>query len=163
MIRPATKPDAQAIADIYNHYIQHTVVTFEEQPISPGDILDRMEKVFQSGLPWLVAVDADAVIGYAYAGRWNVRSAYRHTAEITVYLAHDSVGKGWGTWLYSVLFETLRQASIHTVIGGITLPNPASIALHEKCGLKQAAHFKEVGYKFGRWLDVGYWQMELKT
>jgi L-amino acid N-acyltransferase YncA len=162
MIRAATESDAQAIADIYNYYIKNTVVTFEEQPVSQNDIVERIQKVRSSSLPWLVAEDGGVVIGYAYAGKWNARSAYRHTVESTVYLSHLSVSKGWGTRLYQVLFDTLRQKSIHVVIGGITLPNPASIALHEKFGMKQVAHFKEVGHKFGQWLDVGYWQTELK-
>jgi phosphinothricin acetyltransferase len=163
MIRPVTESDAQAIADIYNHYIKNTVITFEEQTISQNDIGERIEKVIGSGLPWLVAEDNGAVIGYAYASKWNARSAYRHTVEISVYLSTASVSKGWGTQLYKAIFEILWQKSIHAVVGGITLPNPASIALHEKFGMKKVAHFKEVGYKFGQWLDVGYWQTELKT
>ncbi len=162
MIRAATTSDAQAIADIYNYYIQNTVITFEEQAVSSNDILERMAKVTGAGLPWLVAKDGDAVIGYAYATKWNVRSAYRHTVETSVYLAHGSLGKGRGTRLYQALFDILRQSPIHIVIGGITLPNPASVSLHEKFGMTKVAHFKEVGHKFDQWLDVGYWQMELK-
>lgn len=162
MIRAATESDAQTITDIYNYYIENTVATFEEQPISKSDILERIQKVTGFSLPWLVAEDNGVVIGYAYAGKWNVRSAYRHTVESTVYLSHSSVSKGWGTRLYTTLFGLLRKKSIHVVIGGITLPNPASVALHEKFGMKQVAHFPEVGFKFGKWLDVGYWQRELK-
>jgi L-amino acid N-acyltransferase YncA len=163
MIHAATESDAQAIADIYNYYIANTVVTFEELPVSQNDILERMAKITGAKLPWLVAEDGGVVIGYAYAGKWNVRSAYRHTVESTVYVSNSSLSNGWGTRLYQALFDTLRQKSIHVVIGGITLPNPASIALHEKFGMKQVAHFKEVGYKFGQWLDAGYWQTELKA
>lgn len=163
MIRAAIESDAQAIADIYNYYIKNTVVTFEEVPVTQNDIIERIGKITGSNLPWLIAEDAGAVIGYAYAGKWNVRSAYRHTVESTVYLSNSSVSKGWGTRLYTVLFDLLREKSIHIVIGGITLPNPASVALHEKFGMKKAAHFSEVGYKFGQWLDVGYWQTELKA
>jgi L-amino acid N-acyltransferase YncA len=163
MIRAATESDAQSIADIYNYYITNTVVTFEEQAITKSDIINRMEKVIGSSLPWLVAEEGGAVIGYAYAAKWNARSAYRHTVETTVYLAHSSVSKGWGTQLYRALFDTLRNTSIHVVIGGITLPNSASVALHEKFDMKKVAHFAEVGYKFGQWLDVGYWQTELKS
>jgi phosphinothricin acetyltransferase len=162
MIRVATESDAQAIADIYNYYIKNTVVTFEELPVSKNDILERIQKVTGSSLPWLVVEDGGAVIGYAYAGKWNVRSAYRHTVESTVYLSNSSVSKRSGTKLYKALFDTLRHKAIHVVISGITLPNPASVALHEKFGMKQVAHFPEVGFKFGKWLDVGHWQTELK-
>ena len=79
MIRAATHLDAQAIVDIYNHYILHTVITFEEQTISKGDIIERMDKVVGSKLPWLVAEENGVVVGYAYANKWHVRSAYRHT------------------------------------------------------------------------------------
>jgi L-amino acid N-acyltransferase YncA len=112
MIRAATQSDAEAIADIYNYYINNTVVTFEELPVSQNDILERIQKVTGSSLPWLVAEDEGAVIGYAYAGKWNVRSAYRHTAETTVYLSNPSVSKGWGTKLYTALFDNLRHNSI---------------------------------------------------
>jgi phosphinothricin acetyltransferase len=163
MIRAVTESDAQTIAAIYNYYIKNTVITFEEQTLSKNDIIERIEKVNGSSLPWLVAEDYGAVIGYAYATKWNTRSAYRHTVETSVYLSSSSLSKGWGTQLYKALFDSLRHNSIHVVIGGITLPNPASIALHEKFGMKKAAHFKEVGYKFGQWLDVGYWQTELNA
>ncbi len=162
MIRSATESDAQAITDIYNFYIKNTVVTFEELPVRQNEIIERIGKITGSNLPWLVAEDAGMVIGYAYAGKWNVRSAYRHTVESTVYVSNSAVAKGWGTRLYTALLDLLRQKSIHVVIGGITLPNPASVALHEKFGMKKVAHFSEVGFKFGKWLDVGYWQMELK-
>lgn len=161
MIRQATESDAEVIANIYNHYIQNTVITFEESVISAVDIIDRIAKVKNSGLPWLVAEENTEVIGYSYATQWNGRSAYRHTAETAIYLSHTSLSKGWGTKLYDALFSELRLMSIHIVIGGVTLPNPASIALHEKFGMQKVAHFKEVGYKFGKWLDVGYWQVNL--
>jgi len=138
------------------------VVTFEELPVRQNEIIERIGKITGSNLPWLVAEDAGMVIGYPYAGKWNVRSAYRHTVESTVYVSNSAVAKGWGTRLYTALLDLLRQKSIHVVIGGITLPNPASVALHEKFGMKKVAHFSEVGFKFGKWLDVGYWQMELK-
>ena len=158
MIRDATPNDAEAIADIYNHYIRNTVVTFEEVEVDAAAFLARMNKVSASGFSWLVAVDNENVIGYAYSSRWNARVAYRHTAEVSVYLSVDFFGRGWGSRLYDALFSKLRQNGIHSVIGGVTLPNAASEALHEKFGMTQVAHFREVGYKFGKWLDVGYWQ-----
>ena len=161
MIREATAGDAQAIADIYNHYIHETVVTFEEQALTAAEIVARLKKVREAGLVWLVAEQVDGVIGYAYATEWRERAAYRHTVEVSVYLANTVLAKGWGTKLYEALFTELNNKPVHMVIGGITLPNPASVALHEKFGMEKVAHFRQVGYKFGQWLDVGYWQMPL--
>ncbi len=88
---------------------------------------------------------------------------YRHSVETTVYISQSSIAKGWGTKLYSALLTELKERRIHVAIGGITLPNPKSIALHEKLGMEKVAHFRAVGYKFETWLDVGYWQLQLKT
>lgn len=161
MIREASEEDAQAIANIYNHYIRNTVVTFEESDTSSTEIFTRITKVKQAGFSWLVAEENDKIIGYAYSSPWNERSAYRHTAEVSVYLANSGTSRGWGTRLYQALFDDLRAKSITTVIGGIALPNNASVALHEKFGMEKVAHFTKVGYKFGEWLDVGYWQAQI--
>lgn len=161
LIRPAETADAAAICEIYNHYIEHTVITFEEVLLTAGDIDQRLQDINAIGLPWLVADVQGVVIGYAYAGKFRDRSAYRYTAEVTVYLAPAGTGQGAGTRLYNALFEALRERSIHIVIGGITLPNVASVALHEKMGMEKVAHLEEVGCKFGKWLDVGYWQATL--
>ena len=118
--------------------------------------------VQSDGLPWLVAELHNQIIGWAYASPWKSRSAYRHSVEITVYLSKQNQSQGYGSRLYQALFAELQKLPVHSVIGGITLPNDASIALHEKFGLRKIGHFKEVGYKFGRWLDVGYWQATLK-
>ena len=161
MIREATGQDAGEIANIYNYYIHNTVITFEESEVSPRDIVSRIEKVNHVGLPWLVAESEGKLIGYAYATRWNERSAYKHSVETAIYLSHTLLAKGWGTRLYEVLFARLRQMPVHVIIGGMTLPNPASKALHEKFGMKKVAHFERVGFKFDKWLDVGYWQMQI--
>ena len=159
MIRTVLDKDVTSIAEIYNYYISETVVTFETETISPKNILDRIAKIQSDDLPWLVAQDnSGKVIGYAYASKWRERFAYRFSVEVTVYLSPNSSGNGVGTQLYEALFSELNERSIHSVIGGITLPNQASIALHEKFGLEKVAHFKEVGFKFEQWLDVGYWQ-----
>ena len=161
-IRPASSPDSQAIADIYNHYVENSVVSFEEATVSMVEIESRMAKVHTNGLPWVVAEDAHTnVIGYAYAAPWKTRSAYRFTVELTIYLASDAVAQGWGTRLYSAVVSDLKETPIKTVVAGITLPNRASVAIHEKFGLRKVAHFEKVGFKFGRWLDVGYWQADM--
>jgi phosphinothricin acetyltransferase len=162
MIRSATGRDADAIAGIYNHYIAETVVTFEEQTVTATDMIGRMDAVAAASLPWLVAEQEGEVAGYAYAGRWHSRSAYRFTVESTVYLHPQFVGCGLGTKLYEALLSELRDKPIHVVIGGIALPNAASVALHEKLGFEKAAHYREVGFKFDRWIDVGYWQKVLQ-
>ncbi len=157
-IRSATGEDADAIARIYRHYVCNTTISFEEQPVTAAEMAERITEVISSSLPWLVAERAHRLIGYAYATKWKGRCAYRHSVESSVYLDPDCVGQGIGTRLYQALLQDLRERSIHVVIGGIGLPNPASIALHERLGFTKVAHFQEVGYKFGRWIDVGYWQ-----
>lgn len=161
MIRDATIVDAAPIADIYNYYVLNDTATFEEQEVSGSDMAERIRQVQGDGLPWILAEKNQDIVGYAYASRWKSRSAYRHSVEITVYVSVQHAAQGQGGELYRVLFKKLRQLPIHAVIGGITLPNPASIALHEKFGMQKVAHFKEVGFKFDRWLDVGYWQCNL--
>ncbi|WP_421774789.1 arsinothricin resistance N-acetyltransferase ArsN1 family B [Gracilimonas sp.] len=161
MIRPVKPEDASALLDIYNYYVRETTVTFEEEEITPDDIQSRILKVESAGLPWLVAETENEIVGYSYATKWKERSAYRYSVEISVYVDHNQQGNGWGTKLYQALFTELQRKNIHVAIGGITLPNKASIALHEKFGMKKVAHFKEIGFKFGQWLDVGYWQKRL--
>ena len=160
-VREAATGDADAIARIYNHYVAESIVTFEESPVSSADMTQRILEIRDDGLPWLVAELGDGVAGYAYASKWKGRCAYRFATEITVYLGMESQGQGVGSLLYMQLFDKLRQRGMHTVIAGIALPNAASVALHEKMGLEKVAHFREVGRKFDRWIDVGYWQATL--
>lgn len=160
MIRPATPDDASAIVEIYNHYIATTTISFEEQPVTPDEMAARIRDV-TSALPWFVCQSENKVVGYAYATKWRVRSAYRFSAETTVYVAPGQGGKGIGSALYKTLLEELRAREIHMAIGGIAQPNPASVALHESLGFEKIAHFKQVGRKFDRWVDVGYWELQL--
>jgi phosphinothricin acetyltransferase len=160
-IRPVLPEDAAAVAAIYNHYVLQTVVTFEEQPVSGDEMSRRIADVQAASLPWIVAQSGGRVVGYAYASKWKARSAYRFAVETTVYLENGLGRRGVGTRLYETLFAQLKERGIHTAIGGIALPNDASIALHEKFGMQKVAHFKEVGFKFGRWVDVAYWQRHL--
>ena len=159
MIRGGTTDDATAIAEIYNHYVRETVVTFEETQVSAAEMAQRIADV-GACFPWLVW-DDEGVVGYAYASAWKTRSAYRFSVETTIYLAPGHDGRGIGSQLYRALLAELKTRSVHTVIGGVALPNPASIALHEKLGFRKIAHFAEVGWKLGRWVDVGYWQLIL--
>jgi phosphinothricin acetyltransferase len=159
MIRSAGPRDAAGIARIYDYYTRNTVVTFEEQTVPAAGMRARMEAVQAAGLPWLVAEREGELVGFAYAGEWKGRCAYRHSVEITVYLDHRCLGQGCGTQLYADLFARLREGTTHVAIAGIALPNPESVALHEKFGMTKVAHFAEVGYKFDQWIDVGYWQI----
>lgn len=159
MIRTVTKQDATSIAKIYNHYIENTTITFEEICISSVDISERIQKVINAQLPWLVIEKNGVLLGYAYATPWKERSAYRFSVEVSVYLSLQAQGKGFGSKLYHALFAELRKLPIHAVLAGISLPNPASIALHEKLGMAQVAHFPQIGRKFDQWLDTVYWQI----
>lgn len=158
VIREVADADAALMAPIYNHYVTDTIVTFEESPIEAPEMLRRMHLVRDAGLPWLVAEHADTLVGYAYASKWRERIGYRLSVECTVYLDASAGGHGVGTRLYSALFPLLSARGIHAVMGGIALPNDASVALHEKFGMQKVAHFADAGCKFGRWIDVGYWQ-----
>lgn len=160
-IRSAHARDAARIAAIYNHYVSTTTITFEEQVVTADEMVARIEDIQSSGLPWLVAESASVVVGYAYASKWRTRSAYRYSVESAIYVGHEARSAGAGTELYSELLARLKTSGIHTVIGGIALPNAASVRLHEKMGFVKTAHFKEVGFKFGQWVDVGYWQRNL--
>lgn len=159
VVREAVEADAAALARIYNHFIAHTVVTFEEQPIDASEMARRLADVRAASLPWLVVEHRGCLAGYAYATRWRPRAAYRHAVETTVYLAPELTGRGLGTLVYSRLLAALGEREVHAIIGGIALPNDASVALHEKLGFRKVAHFEQVGFKFNRWIDVGYWQI----
>ena len=158
MIRPAAADDAPAIARIYSHYVLSSTISFEELPASAQEMQRRIQAVQEQGLPWLVAELDGAVVGYAYATKWKERPAYRFSVETSVYLEAAFHGRGIASALYERLLDLLRQAGVHTVIGGIAQPNPASVRLHEKLGFERVALFREVGRKFERWIDVGYWQ-----
>lgn len=160
-VRPASPADAAAICAIYNHYVTTTTITFEEEAVTAPDMAQRIADVKAAGLPWLVAEAGGKVVGYAYATKWRVRPAYRYSSESTVYVDQAFIGQGIGRALYAVLLDELRRRNLHLVIGGIALPNEGSVGLHEALGFRKAAHFAEVGMKFGRWIDVGYWQLNL--
>lgn len=159
-IRPAWAGDAAAVAAVYNHYIEHTVVTFEEHAVSVEEMAGRIARV-ATAYPYLVAEDESGVVAYAYADRWHERCSYRGTVETTIYVAAGRTRARIGTTLYSRLLDELAHDGYHTAIGGIALPNAASVALHEKLGFERAGCLSEVGFKLGRWVDVGYWQRML--
>jgi len=160
-VRSALATDAEALARIYNYYIENTVITFEEEPVTTEVMMARVSEVQGASLPWLVAEIQGAVVGYAYANKWKSRSAYRFAVETTIYLENGREGGGVGTKLYSELLSILRSRGMHVAIGGAALPNEASVALHEKLGFEHVATFRQVGFKHDKWLDVAYWQLLL--
>ena len=160
MIREARLSDASAICAIYNHYVEHSTISFETEPVDEVTMQARIAKT-QAPLKWYVLEDAGAVVAYAYASKWRERVAYCNTLEVSVYVRSGQHGKGYGKRLYQALFSALRDSGTHALIAGIALPNAASVALHEAMGFEKVAHFREVGRKFDRWIDVGNWQMLL--
>ncbi|MDN4477732.1 N-acetyltransferase family protein [Demequina sp. SYSU T00039] len=168
MIRSASaSTDSARLAEIYNHYVVHDTATFETEPVTADAMWARVEAIQGRGLPWLVAEDSGSVVGYAYAGPYRDRAAYRHTLESTVYLDHQVRRGGWGTALYTELLDRLRRldesphAPVHSVLGVLALPHPGSVALHERLGFEHVGTVAQAGYKLDRWIDVGFWQLVL--
>jgi L-amino acid N-acyltransferase YncA len=162
LIREASPGHAPQIAEIYNYYIENSHSTFETEAIDGAEMLRRMEEGRAAGYPFFVCTDQSEITGYAYGRRFRPRSAYLHSIEISVYVKHTDHGRGIGTLLYESLLAEIVLGGFHAVIGGISLPNDASIRLHEKFGFQKVAHFREIGHKFGRWIDVGYWELLMK-
>lgn len=161
-IRPATLADAQAIADIYNPYIRDTTITFEYDSVTAEDMAARIGKT-QKTFDWLVLEDdAGKLLGYAYYGKFRERKAYDGTVETSIYFDKTAIGKGYGRVLYTALLEAIRVRGFREVIGCLALPNEPSIALHEKMGFAKVGYFPGTGYKFGRYVDVGFWQLSLQ-
>ena len=161
MIRPVLPSDISSITTIYNYYIEQSSSTFEETKIDEKEMELRIGAVLESDLPWLVYEQNEKVLAYAYVTKWKNRSAYRYSVESSIYADPNSVQKGIGSALYTQLITELKRMKVHVVIGGITLPNTASVRLHEKLGFKKVAEFEEVGFKFEKWRNVGYWQLIL--
>ncbi|MEX2132157.1 MAG: arsinothricin resistance N-acetyltransferase ArsN1 family B [Pseudohongiellaceae bacterium] len=159
-IRQVMSQDAQQICSIYNWYIENTTITFEESAVTEEQMQQRIQGA-SSQRPWLVLQDRDRILGYAYASEWKSRCSYRYSVETTVYIDKDCRGKGIGPMLYEKLILALRETGIHALIAGIALPNDHSVALHEKLGFEKVAQFRQVGWKFNQWIDVGYWQLTL--
>lgn len=156
-MRRASLADSEHIATIYNHYVLTTIISFETHPISADEMMHRMQERLDN-YPWLVIEKDNLLLGYAYGSPYRQRLAYRQTVETSIYLIPDATGRGLGTKLYSALLQILKTEGYHTALGIIALPNPRSVRLHEKLGFQQIAHLHEVGKKFGRWIDTGYWQ-----
>ena len=158
-IREVTLEDAAQIAEIYNYYIETSHATFELETIDDAEMKNRIRDILEKNYPFFVGEENGEIVGCAFAHQFKARRAYRHSVEVSVYLKNGFEGKGVGSALYQKLFSEISERNFHTIIAGISLPNDASIRLHEKFGFEKVAHFKEVGFKFGRWIDVGYWEL----
>ena len=159
-IRAAGDHDFDAIAAITNHYIAGTAIHFGYQPVSA----DELRATWRAGAgryPWLVVEADGVVVAYAKAGEWRARDAYRWTTEVGIYVEAGRRGGGIGAALYRELLAAVAAAGFHSVIGGITLPNPASIALHERCGFVHVGTVREAGFKRDAWHDVAFYQRML--
>lgn len=160
MIRPVHINDTKALLDIYNYYVINTVVTFDIEPLTIMMFQDKLNTII-AGYPFIVFEEDNEILGYAYGSKFRPKPAYKHTVESTVYVKHNAHGKQIGTRLYLELLNQLRQTDAHVVLGVLTIPNEGSIKLHEKFGFEKVAHLKSVGLKFGKWQDVGIWQLNL--
>lgn len=159
-VRDAAEEDAAAIAEIYRPYVEESASSFEEVAPDSQQITARM--LGARRLPWLVAEDSTCrVVGYAYATTHRERAAYRWAVDCSVYLRAEASGRGIGRLLYSTLLPTLRELGYWRAYAGIALPNPASVGLHEAMGFFPVGVYEKVGYKHGRWHDVGWWQLSL--
>lgn len=153
--------DAAACAAIYAPIVEGSATSFEERAPDAAELARRIESVAATH-PWLVAEEEGrGVVGYAYACPYQERPAYRWSASVSVYVAPDRVGEGLGRALYEELLARLRRQGFRMACAGITLPNPASVALHESLGFAQTGVNCEIGWKDGAWRDVGWWQLEL--
>ena len=159
-IRNAQVEDAANLVAIYAPYVEKTAITFETQVPTAEDFENRIKKTMEK-FPYLVAIEEGQIVGYAYASTYYARAAYDWTVELSVYVQKEARGKGVGTLLYTALEEELTARGFKNFLACIALPNPASIALHEKRGYEQVAHFKKIGYKFGTWHDIVWLQKSL--
>lgn len=152
--------DAAACAAIYAPHVEGSAVSFEERPPDAEEMAQRIERV-ASTHAWLVAERGGRVVGYAYACPFQARPAYRWSASVSVYVGDGERGRGVGRALYESLFELLRRRGYRMACAGITLPNPASVGLHESLGFASTGVNRQIGWKHGAWRDVGWWQLEL--
>lgn len=152
--------DIEALTEIYNRYIEETTITFDLQPYTVAQRNEKwMSHYAHSGRHRLLVADKDGqVVGYSSSSQLRVKAAYDTSVETSIYLSADAHGEGIGSQLYEALFDAIAQEDVHRAYAGITLPNEASIAIHEKFGFKQVGLFREVGRKFGRYWDVAWYE-----
>ena len=161
-VRPGRESDLEALNDIYNHYIGETHYTFDVEPLTMEWRREWFTHYAETGPHRLfVALDGDRVIGYASSSRFRPKPGYNTSVETSIYIAPDATGKGAGSRLYTELFRSLEGEDVHRAYAGVTLPNPGSVALHERFGFKRVALFTEQGRKFDRYWDVAWFEKPL--
>jgi phosphinothricin acetyltransferase len=162
LVRPAAEGDLESLNDIYNQYVKDTHFTFDIEPWTLEARLEWFNRHAPTGRHRLLVAESNgAVVGYACSGQYRPKAGYLTSVETSIYLASDAVGRGTGTKLYEELFKSLGAEDVHRAYAGIGLPNPASVALHERFGFKRAAHFTEQGRKFDRYWDVAWFEKPL--
>ncbi len=159
-IRQASPLDARRLCEIYNWYVLNTIITFELEPISSSEMTERIVQKLER-YDWLVGEHDREIVGYAYAGSFRARAAYDHSTELSVYLDHSKTGQGFGLILYQAMIERCHALGFKELIGGVALPNETSVKLHERLGFQKIGVFSRVGFKFERYIDVGFWQLSL--
>lgn len=159
-IRFVSINDAKMILDIYRPYVQDTAISFEITVPTEEEMQNRIDKVMRE-YPWLVSTSSGLINGYAYASRHRNRAAYQWSVDVSIYVKQNAHEKGIGKELYQALFQVLTIQGYYNAYAGITLPNPASVGLHEKMGFTSIGIYKDVGFKLNAWHDVGWWQLQL--
>ena len=159
-IRLAQKKDAESILAIYRPFIENTPVSFEETIPTMEQFWERIQKVLQD-YPWLVCEINYDIAGYAYATAHRERASYRWTKEVSVYVHPNYIRRGIGTGLYTALLELLKLQGVKNILAGITLPNKGSLAFHENFGFSRIGVYTKVGFKFGCWHDVEWWELKI--
>jgi phosphinothricin acetyltransferase len=162
VIRLATPADARAVSAIYEPIVRETIISFEQEPPTAGQMRERITYTLER-FPWLIIEADEKVLGYAYAGTHRERLAYRWSVDVSVYVAPGSHRRGLGRRLYRTLLGILRVQGCYTALAGIALPNEASVGLHEAMGFTPVGVYRNVGYKLGSWRDVGWWALALRA
>jgi phosphinothricin acetyltransferase len=152
--------DAAACAAIYLPFVTDSATSFDEEPPTPASFADKINHLSES-YPFLVATEDKEVLGYAYASEYRARVAYRWSAEVSVYIHAEHRGRGVGQRLYEVLLELMTKQGFRVAVAAITVPNDASISLHERCGFQEVGVFRRIGFKLGEWRDVAFLELQL--
>jgi phosphinothricin acetyltransferase len=161
-IRLARESDLERLTEIYNYYVMNTPITFDLHPFSVAERCEWFRHYSASGRHRLLVAETDGLVaGYVTSSRFRPKAAYEASVETTIYLAPEATGRGMGTDLYTALFAALAEEDLHRAYAGVTLPNPASTALHRKVGFRSIGVYREVGRKFGKYWDVEWFEKPL--